>query len=109
METCILPESANDTLLVLIPKLKHPKKITQLSQINLCNVGYKVITKTLTNKLKEIMTTVVASNHNSFVPGIHIANNIILYQEALHSIRQQRKGKNFMLIKVDLEKAYDRL
>ena len=36
-------------------------------------------------------------------------DNIIIYQEVLHSTRIKRSGMGFMTIKIDLEKAYDRL
>ena len=108
LQTSCLPKDSNDTLLVLVPKVKYP--ITQLRSISLCNVGYKVITKTLTNRLKEIMPSITAQNQSSFVPGRQITDNILIYQEVLHSMRtRQKKGKGIMMIKVDLEKAYDRL
>ena len=102
-----LPEGSNDTLLVLIPKVKHPDSIFQLRPISLCNVGYKVITKTLTNRLKEFMPSISAQNQSSFVPERQIIDNILIYQEVLHSMRTQKQGKGIMMIKVDLEKAYD--
>ena len=54
------------------------------------------------------MQELVAPNQSSFVPG-HIINNIIIYQEVLNSMRKRRIGKGTMLIKVDLEKAYERI
>ena len=30
-------------------------------------------------------------------------------QEMLHTLRKKRQGKGYMVIKLDLEKAYDRL
>ena len=97
------------TLLVLIPKIKHPELITQLRPTNLCNVYYKVITRTLTNILKEVMPSLVAPNQSSFVPGRQITDNIIIYQEVLHSMRKKNGGRGSMIIEVDLEKAYDRV
>ena len=62
------PEGTNDTLLVLIPKTDHPKLISHFRPISLCNVNYKVVTKTLSMRLKEIMRCAIAPIQNSFVP-----------------------------------------
>ncbi|KAH9751258.1 putative ribonuclease H protein [Citrus sinensis] len=45
----------------------------------------------------------------SFVPGRHITENIIIAQEVIHTMRRKSGKIGQMLIKVDLEKAYDRL
>ena len=42
----------NHTNIVLIPKVKNPKKMTNFKPISLCNVIYKIISKVLANKLK---------------------------------------------------------
>lgn len=44
----------------------------------------------------------------SFIAGRSINENIILAQEVIHSMRSQ-KNKKWMAIKIDLEKAYDRV
>ncbi|XP_061348098.1 uncharacterized protein LOC133293538 [Gastrolobium bilobum] len=46
---------------------------------------------------------------SSFEPQRHIQDIIIIVQELIHSIRRMQGKKCFMVIKVDLEKAYDRL
>ncbi|KAH9671615.1 putative ribonuclease H protein [Citrus sinensis] len=45
----------------------------------------------------------------SFVLGRHIIENVIVAQEIIHSMRNKGGKTNQMAIKVDLEKAYDRL
>ena len=105
----ILSTGVNGTLLTLVPKVQYPEYLFHLRLINLCNVGYKIITKTVTNKLKEKMSSVVAPSQSSFVPGRQIVDNIIIYQEVLHSMRKRKIGKGLMTIKIDLEKAYDRI
>ena len=62
LDSGILPAGSNDTLLVFIPKIEHPEQTAHLRPISLCNVCYKVITKILTNILKEIMGSLIAPN-----------------------------------------------
>lgn len=107
--TGVLPDVINDTLLCLIPKVQFPELVTQLWLISLCNVQYKIVTKAMTNRLKEILTEVIGPFQCSFVPSRKITDNIIVYHEVLHSMRQKQSGKSYMILKIDLEKAYDRL
>lgn len=105
-----IPEGLNNTLLALIPKVAHPETVKQFRHISLCNVTYKIIAKVIViNRLKPIMEQLVSHEQSSFVPGRQISDNIIIYQEVLHSIRTRSSGKKIMVIKIDLEKAYDRL
>lgn len=63
-----LPTGVNDTLIALNRKVPHSKAINQFRPISLYNVRYKVIMKTITNRLKEIMNHIVNPNQSSFVP-----------------------------------------
>ena len=55
------------------------------------------------------MTDLVSPNQVSFVPSKHIQDNIIIAQELAHIMCRMKCKKKFMTIKMDLEKAYDRL
>src|ERR1044072_3110055 len=99
----------NETLLVLIPKIEAPERIIHYRPISLCNVIYKIVTKVLTNRLKRAMADLVSPNQCSFVPGRHSSDNIIISQEIFHSMRFLHRKNGWMAIKVDLEKAYDRV
>ena len=55
------------------------------------------------------MSSVAAPTQSSFVPGRQIVDNIIINLEVLHSMRKRKIGKGFMTMKIDLEKAYDRI
>lgn len=109
LDSGIMPEGLNDTLVSLIPKNPHPESVTQFRPISLCNVSYKVITKVMVNRLKPVLEKLVSQEQSSFVPGRQIVDNIMVYQEILHSLRTNSGSKRYMVIKVDLEKAYDRL
>ena len=99
----------NSTFLVLIPKVDHPEEVKDLRPIGLCNVILKLITKIMANRLKPLMQSIISPTQCSFVPGRHSSDNIIIAQEAMHSMRLKKGNKGMMAIKIDMEKTYDRL
>ncbi|KAJ0250309.1 Reverse transcriptase domain-containing protein [Hirschfeldia incana] len=108
-ETGQLPKETNDALVVLIPKVNKPESITQFRPISLCNVLFKIITKAMVGRLKGVMNKLIGPAQSSFIPGRLSADNIVVVQEAVHSMRKKKGKKGWMLLKLDLEKAYDRL
>ena len=70
---------------------------------------YKTITKIIANRLKTLLLDLVGPHQTSFVPWPHITKNIIIAQEIIHSMRRKMGKREFMAMKVDLEKAYDKL
>lgn len=45
----------------------------------------------------------------SFIPGRGTKDNIILAQEVMHTLHTHKKGGGLVSLKIDLEKAYDRI
>lgn len=102
-------KTVNNTLITLIPKVDSPDRASQFRPISLCNVLYKCLPKILVKRLKEIISKVISPFQASFVPGRSIHDNIIVVNEMIHSMRRKKGKTGFMAIKVDLEKAYDRI
>lgn len=63
----------------------------------------------LVNRLKEILCDIISLNQSSFIPGCQSVDNVIICQEVVHSLRYTTARKGGMVLKLDLEKAYDRL
>lgn len=103
-----LEKGINKTIITLIPKVARPTSIKDFRPISLLNVSYKVITKLIANRLKSIMPS-ISGTQASFVEGQSISDNIIVIQKIIHSTRHKIGKVGWMTIKVDLEKAYDRL
>ena len=104
-----IPSEINKTLIVLIPKVEHPDSLRLYRPISLYPVIYKAITKIVANRLKGILPELIEPMQTSFVPRRHITENIIIAQEIIHTMHRKSGKIGQMLIKVDLEKAYDRL
>jgi hypothetical protein len=99
--------STNSSFLALIPKEKGANNFSRFQPISLCNTGYKIITKIIANRLKNLLRRIIPGNQGGFIKGRHILDNIILVQEAIHS-RCQRKDKG-MIIKLDLANVFDKV
>lgn len=62
------PKDVNKTNIVLIPKVKSRKSMAEFRPISLCNVLYKLVTKTLVMRLKHILSHIVTENQSAFAP-----------------------------------------
>lgn len=62
----------NYGLITLIPKMKDANNIRQFRPICLLNVSYKIVTKTLTNRLTRVADKVIDETQTTFIPGRYI-------------------------------------
>ncbi|KAL4271913.1 hypothetical protein GQ457_13G011540 [Hibiscus cannabinus] len=104
-----LDPTLNRTTLVLIPKVESPQSFTDFLPISLCSVIYKLITNVIVRRLKRVMQDIILPNQTGFIADRPITEKIILNQEIVHSMKSKKTKQGWMAIKVDLEKAFDRL
>ena len=55
------------------------------------------------------MAEIINPCQAGFVQGRRTSDNIILVQEVVQTLQSRRGGNGYAAIKLDLEKAYDRL
>ena len=95
-----LDSRLNITNICMIPKTERPIRMTELRPISLCNVGYKIISKVLCQRLKSLLPSLVSETQSAFVAGRLISDNILIAHEMFHGLRTNEacKGK-YMAVK----------
>uniref|UniRef100_A0A8I6YBV2 Reverse transcriptase domain-containing protein n=1 Tax=Hordeum vulgare subsp. vulgare TaxID=112509 RepID=A0A8I6YBV2_HORVV len=105
-----IPVGWNDTVIVLIPKVKNPSRIKDLRPISLCNVIYKLVSKVIANRMKLILPEIISDNQSAFIPGRLITDNVLISYEISDYILHKTKGKEgYAAVKADMSKGYDRV
>ena len=99
----------NQTNIALIPKTNSPTKMNEFQPISLCNVSYKIISKVLANRLKPILSTIILENQSAFVLDCLITDNVLVAFEIMHYLKKKEGKENYMAVKLDMSKAYDRV
>ena len=106
----IAPPKFHKTHIMLIPKTKDPKRVSDYRPISLCNVAYKLASKVVANRMKVVLQEVVCENQSAFVVERLITDNVLVAHEVMNHIGKLRKSKSGeMALKLDMSKAYDRV
>lgn len=104
---CLDIKRLNYGAITLVPKVKEANNIKKYRPICLLNVDYKGVTKTLNNRLLTVAKEVIGANRTGFVKGRNILEGVVILHEVIHELRSKRKKG--LILKIDFEKAYDRV
>lgn len=91
-----IPTEINNTYICLVPKKPNPSNIRDFHVISLCNTTYKTITKIISQYLRPFMSKLIGPRQTSFLENRQASNN-------------ERKKNANMILKLDLEKAFDKI
>lgn len=112
LNNIVLSPVLNRTFIVLIPRIRDHKRMSEFRSISLCNVLYKIGSKALANRLKPALDLLISLSLSlsPFVPNRLITDNFLVAFELNHYIRTKSPNKtDYMTLKLDVSKAYDRV
>ena len=101
-----LTHSHECSYLKLLPK--EGKDLSQLKNwrpITLSNCDFKIITKTLANKLSKNLTTTISQNQTAYMKNRQITDNLHIIQYAIEQSADNDAPS--MVVSLDAEKAFD--
>jgi hypothetical protein len=61
------------------------------------------------DRLRGVLSRLISLAQSAFIPGRWIAENQLIVQEILHSFKIRKVKGGFVAMKLDLQKAYDRV
>ena len=99
----------NHTFITLIPKCDNPSSTNHYRPISLCTTVYKTISKIITNRIKKVLEKLIHPLQGAFVANRAIQDNILIAHEVFHSFKSKKGKEGWMAIKLDMEKAYDKI
>ncbi|GAU34179.1 hypothetical protein TSUD_162800 [Trifolium subterraneum] len=100
-----LPKCLLAYFVTLIPKVNLPFELGDFRPISLLGCLYKLIAKVLTNRLANVMNSLIAGNQSAFIKGRNLVDGVVVVNEVVDLAK--RSGKECLIFKVDFEKAYD--
>lgn len=102
-----LTKSLNSTFITLIPKVDNPMGLTDFRPISLIGIVYKILSKVLASRIKMTIPVVVGEVQSAFSGGKNIQDGILIANEVVEEWKRCRKRG--LIIKLDFEKAFDKL
>lgn len=102
---CMITGSVNVTFIVLMSKVSRPSTLFYFRPISLCNAVYKLISRTIANQIKLMLSKYNLSEQFVFLEQRQIHEIVAITRECIHSIKSRKIEA--CLLKIDLVKAYD--
>lgn len=103
----LLPVSCRRAVITLLPKKGDLQEIKNWRPVSLLCSDLKIFSKTLANRLREVMGDIIHPDQTYCVPGRCISDNIFLVRDVMEVAGLL--GIDLGLISIDQEKAFDRV
>lgn len=83
--------------------------MAHFNPISLYNAFYKIISKTMANRLKRVFPDFISPHQGTLVKDRQILNNIIIFYKVFRFLRKDKSCNPHMTTKIDISKVYDRV
>ncbi|GKV22646.1 hypothetical protein SLEP1_g32498 [Rubroshorea leprosula] len=100
-----LVKGSNESFVVLIPKTNNPERIEEYRPISLIGIMYKILSKLLANRLRQVLDGVIGETQMAFIAGRQLPDGVVIANEVLDDAKKSKK--KCFVFKADFEKAYD--
>ncbi|GKV48490.1 hypothetical protein SLEP1_g55300 [Rubroshorea leprosula] len=100
-----LVKGLNSSFLTLVPKKQNPRDLKDFRPISLVGCVYKLLSKVLANRLKNVISEIISETQSAFVGGRQLVDSVLVLNEVVDEVRN-RKTSAFVF-KADFQKAYD--
>ena len=97
----------NQAIITLIPNKGKLNQLKYWRPISLLCQDYKILTKILANRLKQVLPNLISEEQNCSVPGRTIFNNLFLIRDAI--TLNKEKNTSFYILQIDQEKTFDKI
>jgi hypothetical protein len=97
----------NFGILSLIPKVPGADNIKQFRPIALINVIFKLVSKAYAFRLSPVAHQITSQAQTAFIKGRFIQDGPLALHEIIHELKTKKLAA--ILLKLDFEKAYDRV
>ena len=91
----------SETKLILLPKITHPQSVTDFRPISGCNVIYKIISKLISQRIKEVLPSLIDQSQGAFIKGRELLYNVLICQGLARGYRRKHISARCIL-KIDL-------
>ena len=102
-----LPLSCRRAVITLLPKKGDLQELKNWRPVSLLCTDYKILSKVLASRLREVMASVIHTDQTYCVPGRLISDNVTLIRDVLEV--SSSLAVDTGLISIDQEKAFDRV
>jgi len=91
----------------LIPNNQDPASFNEFRNVPLFSLDYKLVFKTVVNRLKVILSSAISEEQFKFLSNNQIRNAMGTAKELMHSIKTQKLPT--AVTKLHLARAYDKV